>query len=404
MKLQMQSHVQRQVDVQSKPHWLRPWIIAISLGVWFIILCFVANPRPLSAPAMLIAKIQSLSGYPEPVSRTIASLSLRVAAFGLLGVLTTACLGRLSPMVALSLGLLLAPALAVFSQRVNFGYFPIASQLQVSIPSAIVGALIGLTLRRGRFAPLVLLAAVAVVIGLFLWGTSTHVSSDLDFVSRQTAQHILANAKEIRSGNDGFADAVHLAFLYAEDNSHNCDPVQNNKAAILALGMIFGDDTIAKLAHSELAPEWRQPIDALRQGVTLRNRLDTPRHYCVSAALVITADEGRAMTIGLSKELLDANPGGSGFSFVDLAANRAGILLALAATRDEASARATQMMIVQGSLQAEDYCPKIEDLPEGLTLEQFQSVYGGLGGELTGLLRKEIDRRMATKPILRGNQ
>jgi hypothetical protein len=396
----MQSTNQHKAAVQSTKQWLWPTIIGISLGVWFIVLCFVADPRTLSAPALLLKTIKSLSGFSEPISRVIASVSLRAVAFALLGILISAGLGRVSGRFALPLAVTLAPALAVLSQRINFGYFPIAAQLQVSILSAIVGALIGMALRRGRFAPMMLGSSVAVVAGLFVWGTSTNVSPDNDFACRLTVNHVLAHAEEIRSGNEGFADAMQLAFSFAEDNSHNSDPVQANKAAVLALGIIFGDEKIAKITHSEIEPEWRVQIESLRQRVTLRNRADSPRHYWVSAALVITTDESRAMTVGLGKELLDANPGGSGFSFVDLAANRAGILLALAATRDETSARATQMMIVQEKLQADDYCPKIEDLPEGISRDQFQSVYGGIGGVITRELRSEIDRRMTTMAVL----
>ena len=129
--------------------------------------------------------------------------------------------------------------------------------------------------------------------------------------------------------------------------------------------------------------------------------VDTPRHFWVSAALTVLTDESRATFIGLEKELADANPGGSGFSFADLAADRAGILFALAATRDAESAQATQMLIVQDGPQADDYCPEIKDLPEGITRDQFQTAYGGVGGKITQMLRHEIDRRMSTKAVLR---
>jgi hypothetical protein len=348
-----------------------------------------------------VKTIKSVSGTSEPISRAIASLSLRAVAFTLLGILTSMALCRVSRRFALPLALILAPALAVLSQWINFGYFPIATQLKVSIPSAIIGALIGIALRRGRFALVMLGAIVAVVAGLFVWGTLTNVSEDTDFASRQAVNHVLAHAEDIRSGNEGFADAVHLAFSFAEDNSHNGDPVQANKVAVLALGIIFGDDNIAKFTQSEIEPGWRAQFETLRQRVTLRNRSDSPRHFWVSAALVVITDEARATTVGLGKEFLDANPGGSGFSFVDLGANRAGILFALAATRDAKSASETQLLIVREGLNADDYCPKIEDLPEGITKDQFQSVYGGIGGAITRQLRSEIDRRMSTMAVLR---
>ena len=40
----------------------------------------------------------------------------------------------------------------------------------------------------------------------------------------------------------------------------------------------------------------------------------------------VLSDERRTMTVGLLKELADATPGGSGFSFGDLVADRAGSL------------------------------------------------------------------------------
>lgn len=71
-------------------------------------------------------------------------------------------------------------------------------------------------------------------------------------------------------------------------------------------------------------------------------RKDWSRHFWVSAGLTVLSDGDRTMAVGLIKEIMDATPGGSGFSFADLAADRAGNLFALAAIRDEESARAMQ--------------------------------------------------------------
>ena len=95
-------------------------------------------------------------------------------------------------------------------------------------------------------------------------------------------------------------------------------------------------------------------------------RNDLSRHFWVSAALVILFDENRSMTVRIGKEMMDATEGGSGFSFVDLTADRAGTLLAVAATKNGANARNMQTKIGQGVVIA-DFFPGIEDLPEGLT-------------------------------------
>ena len=65
--------------------------------------------------------------------------------------------------------------------------------------------------------------------------------------------------------------------------------------------------------------------------------------------------------------------GGSGFSFADLLADRAGTDFALAATRDEPTA----------------------DLPEGVPDAQLQSDYGGVGGRRYKQVVDEIERRLA---------
>ena len=101
------------------------------------------------------------------------------------------------------------------------------------------------------------------------------------------------------------------------------------------------------------------------------------------------------MSVGIGKEMMDATPGGSGFSFVDLTADRAGTLFANVATNSAQSARHTQLRIRQGVI-ITDFCPDIEGLPEGITRDEFQTEYGGLGGEKTSKVVEEIRRRLST--------
>lgn len=378
--------------------WDSPAVVGLFLAAWLAVLCLLPDPRPLAAPDEAVRAVRALTGAPEAVSRAAASVALRGIGFGLLGVLTSWTLGGVGLRAAVPLGVVLAAALAVLSQWVSYGHFPVTGQWKVGVTTAAAGALAGTAMRRSRLA-LVLLALL--VTGLYLWGTSTRVSDDLDDAARLTIGHVLSHADEIRPGDDGFADAVYQAFSFAEDNSHAGDPVSANKAAVLALGIVFGDERVAKVARREVDPEWRDGIEALRQRVTLRGRGDTPRHFWVSAGLVVVTDESRATTVGVGKELSDSNPGGSGFSFPDLAANRAGILFALAATGRADLAKAVQVRIVRDGCTADDFCPEIGDLPEGLTKDRFQNEYGGLGGKKTRDLMAAIEERMATKPLLR---
>ena len=60
----------------------------------------------------------------------------------------------------------------------------------------------------------------------------------------------------------------------------------------------------------------------------LAGRRDLLQQFIVSAGLRVLAENGVPMAIGEFKELLDSRSGGSGFSFVDLAADRAGLRFA----------------------------------------------------------------------------
>ena len=203
-------------------------------------------------------------------------------------------------------------------------------------------------------------------VGLFAWGTSTGVEDDLYEAARATGLYVLENAEDVPKGDSGFAWLMQEAFTFAEDNSHGTDAVKPNRAAILALGAILGEVRVAQVAKRRIDLDRGEEIAALRNRVTLRGRHDLSRHFWVSAALAVLSDERRSMTVGISKELMDATPGGTGFSFVDLTADRAGALFADAATRNAESAQAMQSRIRNG-VEVADICPDVRDLPEGLS-------------------------------------
>ena len=120
----------------------------------------------------------------------------------------------------------------------------------------------------------------------------------------------------------------------------------------------------------------------------------------VSAALALLSNESLSDAAGLLKEELDAGEGGSGFSFSDLLADRAGTLFALAATRDKKSARRMQDRLAAG-FDIDEVFPPAADLPEGIQDAELQAKYGGVGGEeYMGVIR-EIERRLAGCEALR---
>jgi len=377
----------------------RSWslIWRVVFAVWLMVIVFVPDPRPLSAPMWVVSLVHSLSGIGEPAARVLATLALRASGLWLLGALAMLALGsgRWSRRNALLI-VVVAPLLGLGAMWANLGYFPIVGQLQISLVSTAFGALVGLALNRNLFAAIGCVAAAAV---LFTWGTATEIDDELDAAARATGRHLLSLADEVPKGDAGFTRLVELAFAFAENNSHGRDPVLPNQAAILALGVILGDQRIADVAKRHIDPSVAPVAEALRARVTAYGRNDWPRHFWVSAALTLLSDADRSIAIGITKELMDATPGGSGFSFSDLAADAAGNRFTLAATRNEAAARAMQKRIL-GDTKITDFLPDIRDLPEGIPIDDFTEVYGGIRGTETTRIVNEIFRRLADCPGL----
>jgi hypothetical protein len=97
--------------------------------------------------------------------------------------------------------------------------------------------------------------------------------------------------------------------------------------------------------------------------------------------------------IGEAKEVTDTD-GPSGFSFTDLAADRAGVRFAEVATASDASARALQSALAAGAKET-DFFPRVGDLPEGLSEEDFKTRYGDVDSPAYEAVVKKIDARIA---------
>lgn len=169
------------------------------------------------------------------------------------------------------------------------------------------------------------------------------------------------------------------------------DPVAANRATILALA---GYVLTGRLPAS---------VDANhrydRRKVKLLGREDLAKHWLASAALTVGGTSGFSSLVGLAKELDDAERG-SGFSFADLAANRAGIRFARLATADPASALKLQGFARAGFSDA-DLAPTIDGLPEGIGQRRFDLDYGGGYGTAYTQLVEHIDRRIDGLPLYR---
>ncbi len=94
-----------------------------------------------------------------------------------------------------------------------------------------------------------------------------------------------------------------------------------------------------------------------------------------SVALQLFGNSKASDAIGELKEFLDSNPGGSGFSFADLMADRAGTRFARLATESEASGTALYKTPLPTALTENDFMPQIQGIPEGISADLFNENY-----------------------------
>jgi hypothetical protein len=179
-------------------------------------------------------------------------------------------------------------------------------------------------------------------------------------------------------------------FELAYQRSSPSTAAEENAQAILALTMFLGDPRTEMLIGS-VRPDSESSPGTAPKLVHLAGRRDLMLHFIVSAGLEVLANSGVSFTAGEFKELLDS-AGRSGFSFADLAADRAGLRFAALAT-EPATARHVQQILRQ-IVDETAYFPSIEGLPEGLSQQEFEEIYKDVDSAMYRSLLDEIDRRI----------
>lgn len=180
-----------------------------------------------------------------------------------------------------------------------------------------------------------------------------------------------------------------LARQRSADGADGADAAAENRAALVALTLY----ATGRGAGGVLPADWprARPLRLLLAG-----RDDFPLHFLVSAALVAEGSSPLSQAIGLYKEVADAR-GGSGFSFNDMAANRAGTRFGELAVQDPVRLQAA----AAAGLAERDFMPEVADLPEFLSQAELQRRYGGVGAPAYNALVAEIERRVDALPLLR---
>ena len=236
-------------------------------------------------------------------------------------------------------------------------------------------------------------ARLAIPRSLFDLGR-TLVRPDSDAVDRQLALDIYGRllAAELMQPSTSLADQVRYAFAGAARE----EPVAYNRAAFVALAMFAVSPGAWRLADRTYRPP---PVCSPEPPVVqLAGRRDLAMHFLLSAAMGAVLEPRFTRAVGEWQELYDSLPGGSGFSFVDLAADRAGLNLGRIATADPVGAARVAAALAdtnEGVL----FPARALGLAEGMTEAEFRRRFGSLDAITYAAAVQRIDRLLAGLPL-----
>lgn len=197
-----------------------------------------------------------------------------------------------------------------------------------------------------------------------------------------------------RNAHVPLGELLRPLFELAELRSGQGDPRAENRAAILVLGSYLGRRSLA--AWIPEASEWPTPQSL---AVTLHGQWDLSTHFVTSAVVASLGGGAFSNAVGLYKELADRG-GGSGFSFQDLGADRAGTLFGeLAVGSKESAARVQRLLREDASDSA--LLPRLDDLPDALSSTEFHERFGDVGSPEYERLTAEIEQRIEALPFYR---
>jgi hypothetical protein len=199
--------------------------------------------------------------------------------------------------------------------------------------------------------------------------------------------------------------AVYIAYMFSMTKQRSAifgtsTAVAENKAALTALVLYFCTDKFELLIGdvSNYSSEQALQRLSLKRSVTLRGRVDIQKHFIYSVALQLFGNSSASDAIGELKEFLDANKGGSGFSFADLMADRAGTRLAMISTQTNESALLVQERLAKINNESA-IIPLLAGLPEEITEEAFEQNYQNIKSPNYIAMLRHIDAQLLQIPL-----
>ncbi len=186
-------------------------------------------------------------------------------------------------------------------------------------------------------------------------------------------------------------------WIFAREQSKiSQTPVLENTALLQVLSLYSIGRGLKDLVHEDFKKQMEPFVAAF---FTLYGRTDLPKHFLISAGLAVSAGSKLSNFIGIAKEVDDSDKG-SGFSFADLAADKAGVRMGelSAGSPDQAAVFQKRMSDIE---QETDFMPLIDGLPEGIRKLEFRKTYTDLDSESYAMINYEIDKRIKECPVYR---
>ena len=206
-------------------------------------------------------------------------------------------------------------------------------------------------------------------------------------------QNYLNDLSQNLHNNSNLTEVLQPIFKQVQLRATPTTGIAENRAAILVLAFYVVGIPLEKVLPKDQA--WAMPV---HRHLLLNGRDDFPKHYLVSTFLAAFAGTPLANAVGTFKEIEDSH-GGSGFSFNDIAADRAGTLMGELAVKSESHARNLQAFLK--TAKESDIMPVTADLPEFMTEAEFIKRFGGIHGEGYKVMMKDIEERVSRLGINR---
>jgi hypothetical protein len=179
---------------------------------------------------------------------------------------------------------------------------------------------------------------------------------------------------------------------------------ENHRRRAIVLGLAVAFDQSQHLRKSVLTQRFwlKYESDAENRArlkvwgnPTMYERADLPQHFFIAGGLVALTTPETAEATSILKEVTDAN-GGSGFSYVDMGSNLAGIIYATEMIRQ----REVPSVFVEG-FEIKSLVPDFSDLAEGVMLTELRADFSLDSESRFRRVIESIRSRVVTLPVYR---